>query len=195
MARIDLSQLGWGMEHESALKRCKVALINSVRLGTWTRSRSSVCSPTLVLNIVAHIPPADRGRPIEYQAHHPLMFLSGTFTGVAERWAIIEKEAFTLVETVKRADYKPGAFHLFTDHKNLRYIFNPDSVVSEVPKYTADKLQRWSLLLMGNGYIIVHLPGEKNVWTDLLSRHLRDEAGAVSNVRSVGPRVLWPDKK
>jgi hypothetical protein len=33
------------------------------------------------------------------------MFLIGTFTGAAERWAIIEKEAFALVETVKRADY------------------------------------------------------------------------------------------
>jgi hypothetical protein len=29
------------------------------------------------------------------------MFLSGTVTGVAERWAIIEKEAFALVEKVK----------------------------------------------------------------------------------------------
>jgi hypothetical protein len=48
------------------------------------------------------------------------MFLSGTFTVAAERWAIIEKEAFALVETVKRADYmlhRPGVIHLFTDHK------------------------------------------------------------------------------
>ena len=71
-----------------------------------------------------------------------------------------------MVETVKRADYmlhRPGGFRLFTDHKNLRYIFNPDSVISKVPKYTAGKLQRWSLLLMGYDYMIVHLPGEQNV--------------------------------
>ncbi len=92
------------------------------------------------------------------------MFLSGTFTGAAERWAIIEKEAFALVETAKRADYmlhRPGSFHLFSDHKNLRYIFNPDSVVSKVPKNTADKLQMWSLLLMGYDYMIVTCRGSR----------------------------------
>jgi hypothetical protein len=50
---------------------------------------------------VTQIHSVDRGRPIEDQAHQPLMFLSGTVTGVAERWAIIEKEAFALVEKVK----------------------------------------------------------------------------------------------
>jgi hypothetical protein len=86
--------------------------------------------------VVTQITPADRCRPIEVQAHQPMMLLSETFTGVAERWAIIEKEAFALLETVKRVDYMlygPGVFHLFTDHKNLRYIFNPNSVVSKVP--------------------------------------------------------------
>ncbi len=166
MARIDLSQLSWGVEHEAVLKRCKDALANAVRL-SHLYPEQELCVFTDASNrhwgvVVTQIPSADRGRPIEDQAHQPLMFLSGTFTGAAERWAIIEKEAFALVESVKRTDYmlhRPRGFHLFTDHKNLRYIFNPDSVISKVPKYTADKLQRWSMLLIGYNYMIVHMFG------------------------------------
>jgi Chromo (CHRromatin Organisation MOdifier) domain/RNase H-like domain found in reverse transcriptase len=66
--------------------------------------------------------------------------------------------------------HRPGGFSLYTDHRNLKYIFNPQSVVAAVPKYTADKLQRWALLLMSYEYTIQDIPGEDNVWADLLSR-------------------------
>ncbi len=94
---------------------------------------------------------------MEDQDYQPLLFLSGTFTGTASCWPFVEKEAYALIETVKRADYLlhgPRGFRLYTDHKNLRYIFNPKSVLAKVPKYTADKLQRWSLLLIGYKYRI-----------------------------------------
>ncbi len=177
VARVELSDIGWGLEHAAALQRCKDALTKAVRLAHLDPAQE-LCVFTDASEkhwgaVVTQIPAEDSGRPLEDQAHQPLMFLSGAFTGAAGRWPIIEKEAFALVETVKRADYmlhRSGGFQLFTDHKNLRYIFNPASVISKVPKYTADKLQRWSLLLMGYDYRIVHLPGEKNVWADLLSR-------------------------
>ena len=62
------------------------------------------------------------GLAVADQQHEPLMFLSGTFGGAAMRWATVEKEAFALVETVKRADYllrRPGGFRLFTDHRGI----------------------------------------------------------------------------
>jgi hypothetical protein len=121
----------------------------------------------------AQIPSDQRHLNVNEQAHDPLMFLSGTFSWAASRWAIVEKEAFALIECVKRADYllhRSGGFLLFTDHRNLRYIFNPESVMATVRKYTADKLQRWSLLLMGYQYQINHIPGGDNAWADLLSR-------------------------
>jgi hypothetical protein len=89
------------------------------------------------------------------------MFLSGSFSGASRCWPNIDKEAYALVEAVKRADlmqHRMGGFTPRTDHRNLWYIFNPRSVVSKVPKYTADKLQRWSLLLMGYEYRIVDMP-------------------------------------
>ncbi|OWY94851.1 hypothetical protein PHMEG_00035302 [Phytophthora megakarya] len=83
--------------------------------------------------------------------------LSDTFSGSAKRWVIVEKEA-------------QDEFDLFTDHRNLRYIFDPHSVSNSVPKYIADKLHRWSLLLMGYNYDNHDISGEDNVWADLLSR-------------------------
>jgi hypothetical protein len=95
--------------------------------------------------IITQVPMEHVTQAFEDQHHEPLIILSGTLTGAASRWATVEKEAFALVETVKRADYllhRPGGFMLFTDHLNLRYIFSPATVLSAVPKYTADKLQR-----------------------------------------------------
>lgn len=66
--------------------------------------------------------------------------------------------------------HRHDGFALFTDHQNLRYIFDPHSVSPSVPKYTADKLHRWALLLMGYQYEIYDISGEENVWADLLSR-------------------------
>ncbi|OWZ06592.1 hypothetical protein PHMEG_00021131 [Phytophthora megakarya] len=110
--------------------------------------------------------------PFSEQYHEPLMFLSGTFSGRAPSWAIVEKEAYAIIVTCQRADYllhRPGGFMLYTDHRNLRFIFNPSSVVSSVPKYTADKLQRWALLLMAYEYVTCDIAGADNVWADLLS--------------------------
>jgi hypothetical protein len=36
-------------------------------------------------------------------------------------------------------------FHLFTDHRNLQYIFDPKSVNSNIARYQADKQQRMVL--------------------------------------------------
>ena len=101
------------------------------------------------------------------------MFLSGTFSGAATKWAIVEKEAYAIVETCRRAEYLlhcPGGFNLYTDHQNLRYIFNPHSIIASVPKYTAAKLQRWDVLIMAYHYKIHDISGVENIWVDLLSR-------------------------
>jgi hypothetical protein len=61
-------------------------------------------------------------------------------------------------------------FHLFTDHRNLKYIFDPKSVNGNIARYQADKLQSWSMVLQMFRYQIEYISGETNVWGDLLSR-------------------------
>jgi hypothetical protein len=112
-------------------------------------------------------------KPLKDQVHQPLAFLSDSFKGAASRWPIVEKEAYAIVEACKRLEYlllRERGFHLYTDHRNLQYIFNPTSVNGTVAKYQADKLQRWSMVLQMFRYKIEHVPGEDNVWGDMLSR-------------------------
>jgi hypothetical protein len=42
---------------------------------------------------------------VEDQTHHPLAFGSGALKGAAERWSMVEKEGFALVESLERFDF------------------------------------------------------------------------------------------
>ncbi|KAF0699577.1 Aste57867_9865 [Aphanomyces stellatus] len=123
--------------------------------------------------VATQVPPSDLDKPLEEQRHEPLAFISGTFAGASVRRPIVEKEAYAVVEACKRLDYlivRPGGFRLFTDHRNLVYMFNPRGSNGTLAKYQADKLQRWALVMSTFPYTIECLPGDVNVWGDLLSR-------------------------
>ncbi len=176
-AAVLLTDVGWTEAHEKCLANTKRELGNVVELShPDPLQRMCVFADASELHwgsVITQVPPEQLHRNLEAQNHQPLMFLSGTFTGAAGRWSIVEKEAYAIVETLVRADYllHPAAgFNLYTDHRNLKFIFSPTSVVASVPKYTAQKLERWALLLMGYSYVIYDIPGETNVWADLLSR-------------------------
>jgi hypothetical protein len=100
------------------------------------------------------------------QDHQPLAFLSGAFKGASLRWSTTEKEAYAIVASCKRLDYllqRPGGFTICTDHRNLRYIFGQEPELKQ-PRYLADKLARWAMILNTFTYDIRHIPGEANVW-------------------------------
>ena len=59
---------------------------------------------------------------------------------------------------------------IFTDHRNLVYIFNPRRRVPSMSKPQADRLERWALFLRCFDYEIFHVAGDSNVWADLLTR-------------------------
>ena len=123
--------------------------------------------------VITQVPQDQLGNEFEKQEHQPLMFLSGTFSGAAKRWSVAEKEAFAIVETLRKADYlvmRSDGFLLFTDHRNLRYIFDPSSSETAMAKHTMGKLYRWALHLMNHRFEIHDISGDVNVWADLLSR-------------------------
>ncbi|KAH9137013.1 hypothetical protein AeRB84_018060 [Aphanomyces euteiches] len=123
--------------------------------------------------IVTQVPMNQLSLSIDSQDHEPLAFLSGPFRGSQMAWSIIEKEAFSIVETCKRMDFlllRPNGFKLYTDHRNLTFLYDPHSCSRDVARYTAEKVQRWGLVMMGFNYTIHHIDGEDNVWADLLSR-------------------------
>ncbi|KAH9089265.1 hypothetical protein Ae201684P_001468 [Aphanomyces euteiches] len=131
LARVQLSTVGWDNSHMACFNRLKDALL-AMASGAPSQHKS----------------PTTTSLPLEDQRHQPLAFLSGAFTGTSERWPIVEKEAFAVVESCKRLDYiliRPAGFRLFTDHKNLKYIFNPAGQSPNMARYQAHKLERWAL--------------------------------------------------
>ena len=66
-----------------------------------------------------------------------------------------------------------GEVHVFSDHRNLTYIFNPEVCVTSVTKAMAQRLENWKAVLGQYRYAIEHIPGERNCWGDLLSRWVK----------------------
>ena len=181
LGKYQLVDFGWSQTHDEAYSKCKEALANMATLAHpdadkdfhlytdasqdhWGAVLTQVTRPT-------ELDSADTVRP-EDQDHQPLAFLSGTYKGASLRWSTTEKEAFAIVAACKRLDYllqRPGGFTIHTDHRNLRFIFGTEPEPNQ-PRYLADKLARWSVVLASFTYKIVHVAGEDNVWGDLLSR-------------------------
>lgn len=63
-----------------------------------------------------------------------------------------------------------NSVHIYTDHRNLAYIFDPEACVSSVAKTTAQRLNQWKAVLGQYEYTIVHIAGDRNCWGGFLSR-------------------------
>jgi len=86
------------------------------------------------------------------------------------RWSIIEKKAFPIMELLDKLRHfllSDNHFRLFTDHRNLIFLFDPTFKKSDFKKQTVDKLCRWASKLWGFHYLTEHLPRKS------LGRHSR----------------------
>ena len=90
----------------------------------------------------------DRGVSVEDMIHELLGLLSGTFKGSRQRCATVNKEGFAAVSTFKRLEYLLwNGVHIYTDHRNLAYIYDPEACVSSVAKTTAQRLDQWKAVM------------------------------------------------
>lgn len=108
--------------------------------------------------------------PIKEQGIKPIAFISGIFANNQRRWAIVEKEAYSIVYSIEKWQHyllRSKPIYILTDHLNLKYIFNP-SYTTKIT--TTQRLQRWQISLMSIRYVIHHVSGEDNVMADALSR-------------------------
>jgi hypothetical protein len=65
---------------------------------------------------------------------------------------------------------RPDGFSLYTDHRNIIYIFNPHGANPGLSSHTAAKLMRWALRFSCYRYKIEYVPGAEKVWSDTLTR-------------------------
>ena len=177
VARVLLSDHGWGTNELKEFEDCKKGLANQVtlahrdctqRLCVYTDASDMAWS-----GILTQIPEPDISKPHKEQRHSPIAFLSGRFDKTQLGWPIIEKEAFAVMNTLDRMHWvvaTPEGFDLYTDHNNLIFLFDPLAVVHDMSQTTLRKVLRWAVKLSVYNYTCFHIKGEDNVWADLMTR-------------------------
>ena len=104
-------------------------------------------------------------------SHEPLAFLSGVFRGSQLCWPTVDKESFAILSAFERVPYLLwDGSNIFCDHRNLAYIFSPRSCGVTLSKAASQRLVGWRACMSQFNYVIQHIPGEDNHWSDLLSR-------------------------
>lgn len=177
LARVSLASVGWSANHASTFELVKRALLSMVPMG-HPQPDKQVCVFTDASEyhwgvIVTQIPHGDVSRAFSDQRHEFLAAASGDFSGAAARWSIVEKEAYAAFFGVERHNYlvvRPEPFLLYVDSTAVAFMNDPYASASTVAKHTANKVFRWSLALSTYNYAIAAIPGDVNVWADLLSR-------------------------
>lgn len=109
------------------------------------------------------------------QSHEPLAFLGSHFRNVQRRWSTFEKKGFAIYETFRRMNYLSAVennTHVFTDRRNLMFVFNPAAFCLGVGNHVINKFIRWELYLSQYIYRIEHMPGNTNIMADIMSRWL-----------------------
>ena len=88
-------------------------------------------------------------------------------------WSMFEKEGFAIFQVLDKMDYLffgEKATHVFTDHRNLLYVFAPLAFEPALGRHVVAKVQRWALFLSQFDYVIEHIDGRENVFADILTR-------------------------
>lgn len=76
-----------------------------------------------------------------------------------------------MVSTFKRLEYLVwNGVQIYTGHRNLAYMFDPEVCVSSVAKTMAQRLDQWKEVLRQYEYTIVHIAGDRNFWGGICSR-------------------------
>jgi RNase H-like domain found in reverse transcriptase len=97
------------------------------------------------------------------------------FWSIRERhvhWSVPEKEAFAIVAGMTRLRYLTvmRTVNVHKDHRNLTFIYDPESSNPNIASYVASKVQRWGVILSEFDYAVYHIDGELNYFVDLMTR-------------------------
>lgn len=192
---IPLHTLSWGPEQEEAFHSLQDSLRKSVMLSHPDPSKETCvftdASDSHWAAVVTQCAPTELDKPIEEQRHLPLAFLSSAFKKAELGCSTFEKEAFAIVQVFKKLDYlllTQRPVHVYTDHRNLLFVFNPLSLEPVLGRHIVSKVQRWALHLSKYSYTIEHIEGDKNVMADIMTRWFsgyRNKRAASRKVRHI----------
>ena len=178
--RISLSQAGWedGV-HLVAYRAINLAVAHHIMLAHQDPSKATCvwtdASARFWAGVVTQCPIEDLLLPVMEQRHEILGCVSGRFTGSMLNWATVDQEAYAVKETMvslQHLMFHPRGVEVFTDHRNLEFIFGQSSDAMVTRKQAAARLERWAITLRGFHFRIRHVPGtvSQAVFSDAMSR-------------------------
>lgn len=96
--------------------------------------------------------------------------------------------------------------YVFTDHRNLLYVFYPQALNPDGRVHVVRKVQRWAEYLSQFSYNVEHVAGEENWMADLLTRwekgYRRTPKVARILIKSMdrlpcatGTNFIWPTRQ
>ena len=210
---IALRTLSWGADQEASFLSLQDTLRNAVDIA-YPDKEKVLCVYTDASDrfwsaVVTQTGSKELSKPREEQEHFPMGFLGAEFKGAERDWTTFEKEAFAIFQSFVKMDYLflgEQPVHVFTDHRNLLFVFAPFALEPALGRHVVSKVQRWALFLSRFNYRIEHVSGEENVFADILTRWLkgyRDEPKRMRTICSLvrapaqiiptADDLVWPD--
>ncbi|KAF0709695.1 hypothetical protein AaE_012802, partial [Aphanomyces astaci] len=176
LTRVQLTAVGWDVGHLACFDKIKEALLAIVPMA-HPRAHMMVCLYTDASEgfwgvIATQVPFEDLPLPLEEQCHQPLAFSAVPYwrkRAMAKRG----EGSVCRCEKLQAAglhSHPPSWLPPFHRPQEPAVHFQSCRPVPNMARYQAHKLERWVLLLSSFPYTIECLPGEDNVWGNLLSR-------------------------
>lgn len=109
--------------------------------------------------VITQCDPSELSKPTQEQSHEHLVFLGSSFRGPQLRWSTFEQDMLLGHPTVSA----------FTGHRKLLFLFAPLALEAALGRRIVSKVQRKALSLSRFHYCIEHIPGEENVFSDMLA--------------------------
>ena len=102
------------------------------------------------------------------QSGRPVAFFSRSLSPSESRHHIVEKEAYAIVESVRKWKHFLAGKHfvIITDQRAVSFLFD----VNFKGKIKNDKILRWRMELLPFSFDIKHRPGKENAAADALTR-------------------------
>ena len=124
------------------------------------------------------------------QSGRPVAFYSRSLTQSESGHHIVEKEAYAIVECVRKwRHFLAGRhFEILTDQRAVSFMFN----TSLKGKVKNDKIMRWRMELLPFSFDIRHRPGKENICADALSRGHCAAVADMSDLKSVHDALIHP---
>ena len=130
--------------------------------------------------------PKNEGLPHAERGYEILAVYSGTWTDVQIRWSVYDREGFSFTQSIlqNRSFLEGVVFEHYTDHRNLIYLFGTATSGLSRDLVAAARVTRWAIMLQGFRFFSYHIPGEINLFADLLSRIRENSSTIVPDVSS-----------